>query len=161
MPEPQELNELLKDKKITSIEPGTTPGWMVINFEPEGIVAKHRPGDRVFLTVFVGGRKGSYDAEYFSTCALHRKGEDGRGTAYMIRDGRDPEMPMASAKAATGRVRTCNYEFEYEGEIDRCGSTACVHGLCEAHYKQLITPSDPIAEAEQALKQMRAEGERL
>src|ERR1700757_3266675 len=91
MPETQELNEVLKDKKILSIEPGTTPGWMVINLEPQGIIAKYEPGDRVFLTVFVGGRKGASDDVYTSTCALHLKGEDRHGTAYMVRDGRDPE----------------------------------------------------------------------
>jgi hypothetical protein len=77
----------------------------------------------------------------------------------MIRDGRDPEMPMASSQTATGWMHTCNYEFEYESEIDRCGSPVHVHGLCESHYKRLITPSDPIAEVEQALKLIQGKEE--
>ena len=33
MSEPQELNEVLRGRKIQSVEPGATPGWMVINLE--------------------------------------------------------------------------------------------------------------------------------
>jgi hypothetical protein len=31
MPEPLELNEVLQGRKVPSVEPGTTAGWMVIN----------------------------------------------------------------------------------------------------------------------------------
>ena len=86
MPEPQELNEVLKDKKIISIEPGSTPDWMVINLEPKGIVKDYELGERAFLTVFVGGRKGSSDDNYYATCALHVEGEDRFGSACMVRD---------------------------------------------------------------------------
>lgn len=166
MPEPIELNAVLQGKKILSVEPGTTPGWMIINFDPQEFTQACEPGDRIFLTVFVGGRKGSEDDNYSSTCALHRKGNDGCGMAHMVRDGRDSEMPMASANKAAGQMHivghqpgACNYEFDYDGEIDRCGSSVYVHGLCEAHYKRLTTPSDPIAELEQALKLMRGKEE--
>ena len=83
------------------------------------------------------GRKGSEDDNYYSTCALHLKDKDRRGTAHVVRDGRDPEMPMASADKATTQthiarpeVGTCNYEFEYEGQIDRCGLPAYVSRRC-------------------------------
>jgi hypothetical protein len=62
---------------------------------------------RLFLTVFIGGRKGSSEANFYSTSALHLKRADGRSTTDMIRDGRDPEMPMSSASTAlddTGRA---------------------------------------------------------
>jgi hypothetical protein len=146
MTELQILHEVLRDKKILSIEAGRMPGWMMINFEPQAIVAEYEPGDSVFLSVFVGGRNGSDEDEYFSTCALYLTGKDGSGSAYMVRDGRDPDMPMASAARATGRVRICNYEFEYEGEI--CGAPVYVHGLCESHYQQLTAPDNAITEAE-------------
>lgn len=97
---------------------------MVINFEPHEFPETCEAGDRVFLTVFVGGRKGSEQDNCSSTCALHLKGSDGCGIAHMVRDGRDPEMAMVSAYTRVARPEpgTCNYEFEYEGEIDRCGS---------------------------------------
>ena len=93
--EPIELNEKLQGHKILSIEPGTTPGWICINLKPEERDAE--AGMRLFLTVFIGGRKGSAEAEHHSTAALHYQGADGRSTVHMIRDGRDPEMPMSSA----------------------------------------------------------------
>jgi hypothetical protein len=95
MPEPLELNEVLQGRKILSVEPGTTPGWMLLNLELKTEESETDPGMRMFLTVFVGGRKGSSDDNYHSRSALHYKSADGRGSAHMIRDGRDPEMPMS------------------------------------------------------------------
>jgi hypothetical protein len=95
MAEPTELNEILRSRRVLSVEPGRTPGWMVVNFELNPDEREAQPDMRLFLTVFVGGRKGSSDANHYSTCALHDKSADGCGTVEMIRDGRDPEMPMS------------------------------------------------------------------
>jgi hypothetical protein len=84
--EPLELNEILQGGTILSIEPGTTHGWMCINLKPEERDAE--AGMRLFLTVFIGGRKGSAEDEHHSTAALHSQGADGRGTVHMVRDGR-------------------------------------------------------------------------
>jgi hypothetical protein len=95
--EPLELNEVLQGKKILSIELGTTPGWMLVNLGPQAFYnCEH--GERVFLTVFVGGRSGSSNDKDYYTCALHykKKGDVWR-TADPVRDGRDPGMPMARA----------------------------------------------------------------
>ncbi len=97
MPEPFELNEMLQGRKILSVEPGTTAGWMIINVESNPEEREIQPDLRVFLTVFIGGRKGSSDANYYSTSALHYKHADGTGSAHMVRDGRDPQMSMSSA----------------------------------------------------------------
>jgi hypothetical protein len=105
MSEPLELNEVLPGRKILSVEPGTTPGWMVLNLGLSPEEREAQPDLRLFLAIFVGGRKGSAEAEHHSTCALHFKGADGRSTADMIRDGRDREMAMASASQALGDTR--------------------------------------------------------
>jgi len=102
MSEPLELNEVLKGRKILSVEPGATPGWMIVNLELNPEERDAQPDQRLFLTVFVGGRKGSSEDNYHSTSALHYKAADGISTADMIRDGRDPEMPMSSACKALG-----------------------------------------------------------
>jgi hypothetical protein len=98
--EPIELHEVLQGRKIQSVEPGATPGWMLINLELNPEERNAEAGMRLFLTVFVGGRKGSAEAEHHSTAALHHQGADGRSTVHMVRDGRDPEMPMSSASQA-------------------------------------------------------------
>jgi hypothetical protein len=102
MPEPLELNEVLQGRKILSVEPGTTPGWMVINLELNPEERDAQPDLRLFLTVFIGGRNGSSEDNFYSTSALHLKRADGRSTADVIRDARDPQMPMASACKALG-----------------------------------------------------------
>jgi hypothetical protein len=103
MPEPLELNEVLQGRKILSVEPGATAGWMVINLELKAAEREAHPDMRLFLTVFIGGRKGSSDDNDHSTCALHRKASGTWSAANMIRDERDPEMPMSSAYKALGR----------------------------------------------------------
>jgi hypothetical protein len=105
MPEPTELNQALQGRKILSFEPGTTAGWMVTNLELTAEERAAEPDLRVFLTIFVGGRKGSAEANYYSTCALHFKSADGRSGVHVIRDQRDPEMPMSSAHLALGDTR--------------------------------------------------------
>jgi hypothetical protein len=105
MAEPGELNEVLQGRKVLSVEPGTTPGWMIINLELESEEREAQADLRLFLTVFIGGRKGSDDDSYYSTCALHVKNSDGRSTAHMVRDGRDPDMPMSSAYQALGDTK--------------------------------------------------------
>lgn len=102
MSEPQELNEVLQGRKILGVEPGATPGWMIVNLELNAEEREARPEPRLFLTVFIGGRKGSPEANHHSTSALYYKVADGRGEADMIRDGRDPEMPLSSAGRALG-----------------------------------------------------------
>ena len=71
MPEPLELNDELQGRKILSVEPGTTPGWMVINLELKPEECEAQPGLRLFLTVFIGGRKGSDEDNNHSTSAIH------------------------------------------------------------------------------------------
>ncbi len=105
MPEPLELNDELQGRKIQSVEPGTTPGWMVINLELKPEEHEAEPEMRLFLTVFIGGRKGPSEASYSSTSALHYKGADGRSTVHAIRDERDPDMPMSSAHTVLGDAR--------------------------------------------------------
>lgn len=86
MPEPLELNAVLQGRRITSIEPGDTNGWMLINLETTCDEL------RMFLTMWVGGRKGESEDNHSATCSLH----EGNWVA-VVRDGRDPLMPMASA----------------------------------------------------------------
>jgi hypothetical protein len=97
MSEPLELNKMLQGRTILSVEPGTTPGWMTINLDPSPHEREVHPDIRVFLTVFIGGRKGSSEDNHFSTCAVHYKSVDGGSEVDMVRDSRDPEMPMSSA----------------------------------------------------------------
>jgi len=106
--EPKEVNEVLQGRTITSVEEGTTPGWIVLNFDPkeftlygpndEPMTATMPEGSRVYMTIFVGGRKEetSEDREHW-LCAVHTKAPEGWGIASPVRDGRDPEMPMGSA----------------------------------------------------------------
>ncbi len=104
MSEPLELNEVLQGRKILGVEAGATPGWMLVNLEPTEKEREAHPGMRMFLTVFVGGRRASSPEDlHWSTCALHGRDPDGGGIADIVRDGRDPEMPMASANRALGR----------------------------------------------------------
>jgi hypothetical protein len=105
MPEPEELNEVLQGRKILSAEPGTTPGWMILNLEPRTEEREAHPGIRLFLTVFVGGRNGSSEDNYYSTCALHWKAPNRRSTAEVVRDKRDPAMRMSSASQALGDMK--------------------------------------------------------
>jgi hypothetical protein len=105
MPEPVELNEVLQGRKILSVEPGATNGWMVINFELKPEEREAQPDLRLFLTVFIGGGKGSSEANYHSTSALHYKASNGRSTVHMVRDRRDPEMPMSSAHTVLGDTK--------------------------------------------------------
>jgi hypothetical protein len=105
MPEPLELNEMLQGRKILGVEPGRTPGWMVLNLELKAEEREAQSDLRLFLTVFIGGRKGFSDANHFSTSALHYKGAGGPSTVHVIRDGRDPEMPMSSASQSLGDTR--------------------------------------------------------
>lgn len=102
MAEPLELNQILQGRKILSVELGTTPGWMLLNLELNSKEREAQPDLRIFLTVFVGGRKGSSETNHYSTCALHHRVADGRGTVDAIRDGSDPGMPMSSASGVVG-----------------------------------------------------------
>jgi len=95
----------LQGRKILSVEAGTTPGWMLIDLELNPEEREAEPDLRLFLTVFIGGRNGSDEANHHSTSALHYKSADGHSNVEMIRDGRDPTMPMASASDLLGKTR--------------------------------------------------------
>jgi hypothetical protein len=114
MPEPLELNDELQGRKILSVEPGTTPGWMVINLELKPEECEAQPGLRLFLTVFIGDRKGSDEDNNHSTAAIHYRRAGGLSTVYMVRDGRDPEMRMSSAYKALGDTKPEPEEAESE-----------------------------------------------
>ena len=92
----ERMNEALKGKTIVSVEEGTTPGWVVLNFDPIEFNAVE--GTRVYMTIFVGGRKEqtSEDSVHW-LCALHVQEPERWGIADPIRDGRDPRMPMGKA----------------------------------------------------------------
>jgi len=102
----ENLNEVLKNRKIVSIEEGSTPGWLLINFDvSEFQMYDHKdqhvptdPGTRVFLTVYVGGRqKEDGESHHHWTCALKTMQASGGGMSNAVRDGRNPDMPMSSA----------------------------------------------------------------
>jgi hypothetical protein len=67
---------------------------MVVNIET------NNDEPRMFLTIWVGGRKGESEDNHSATCSLH----EGNWVA-VVRDGRDPLMPMASASALTSAER--------------------------------------------------------
>ena len=101
-----DLNEVLAGKRIISIQEGSTPGWLLINFDVSEVqMYDHdnkpvatEPGTRVFVTVYVGGRlETDSESVHHSTCALHSKQKDGGGISSAVRDGRNPDMPMSSA----------------------------------------------------------------
>lgn len=106
--EASSVNELLAGKKIASVELGHTPGWIVVNFDPQefelcrgekavSLTAEEKKDKRVYLTVFVGGRlMQDRESEYHHTAALHVKSiKTSSGILDPIRDGRDEEMPMS------------------------------------------------------------------
>jgi hypothetical protein len=104
MSEPLELNEVLQSRYILSVEPGTTAGWMVINLALTPEEQELHPGTRLFLTVFIGGRKASSNEDnHHWTCALHSVASNDWGTSNIVRDERDPTMPMSSAQTALAK----------------------------------------------------------
>lgn len=77
------LNYFLQNRVITSVEPGNTPGWVLINFEaPEG---------RQFMTLWVGTKP--FYSEYDETMvnahdwetAIHHRAQNGSGDIHPIR----------------------------------------------------------------------------
>jgi hypothetical protein len=90
------MNEALRSKTIVSVDEGTTPGWVVVNFDPKEFGVAE--GTRVYLTIFVGGRKEQTSEDHlYWLCALHETNMYGCGISETIRDGRDPEMPTGRA----------------------------------------------------------------
>jgi hypothetical protein len=140
------LNDVLAGKKIVSVEEGTTPGWMVFNFEPP---ENFPEGARMYLTIWVGGRKQqSYENNHHWTAAMHAMGKDGIGSAGPVRDGRDPDLPMASRGAA----KSCGFILPFtkgheEDQVCRMTATRQLGELwyCEPHYDAAVA-----AEAEKA-----------
>ena len=98
-----ELHEVLQGKAISRIEPGTTPGWIVLfleNNDPSLTDDEGKPVE-LFMTIFVGGSK--FDDEeslYHSNCALHLRAKNGCSTCGHVRDYSTP-MPIAAADTIT------------------------------------------------------------
>ncbi len=88
--EPKDMHELLAGRTITSVEEGTTPGWMVLNVDVPQEISDM---ERMFLTIYVGGRNGG-DLHSWS-CALHLTRPKKSGQIEVVRDGREPHIPMA------------------------------------------------------------------
>ncbi len=100
----KELNKMLAGKTITSVEQGTTKGWMILRIEPT--IEK---GFETFLTVETGAGVDYGDAEYYSSSALHvvkrdSKGRLDAGWNSAIRDWRGLDECKAEIREATDRT---------------------------------------------------------
>jgi hypothetical protein len=81
------LNYFLQNKTITSVEPGNTPGWVLINFEDA-------PADksvRQFMTLWIGKEPFYPDDPHCWEMAIHQHVQDGGGMASAIRKIDVPE----------------------------------------------------------------------
>jgi hypothetical protein len=136
-----ELNETLHRKTISRIEPGTTPGWVVIFFENNDPSLTDDEGKPVelFMTIFVGGSK--FDDEeslYHSNCALHLRAKNGCSTCHNIRDYSTP-MPMAAADTITlkGPALCDAPDVGQRSRYGHCTNRVAENGmLCQEHYEQ-------------------------
>jgi hypothetical protein len=75
------LNQCLQNKTITSVEPGKTPGWVLINFDDV-------PADknvRQFMTLWTGKEPFYPDDEHCWEMAIHRTTQNGCGVISPIR----------------------------------------------------------------------------
>ena len=87
----EQLDKAVRGKVIKRVEAGTTPGWLVAEFEPgEG------DENRTLLTVFVGGNNEHAHSEkrHFALAALHTVFPDEYRSVSPIRDDRDPHMRL-------------------------------------------------------------------
>jgi hypothetical protein len=141
-----DLNETLAGRKLLSVEEGSTPGWMVFNFEPP---PDWPEGVKMYFTIWVGGRKQQgHEDHHHWTAAFHAMAKDGVGTADPVRDERDPAMPMASRGAA----KSCDFilPFRKGHEEDQFCRMTATRQLGECWYCQLHYDAMVAAEAEKA-----------
>jgi hypothetical protein len=91
------LHSILAGRKISSVEEGTTAGWMVLRLDSP---QEFPEGTQEYLTIFVGGiKEETSESMYHATAALKTEPPTGWGRWDPIRDPRDAEMPMASGPA--------------------------------------------------------------
>jgi hypothetical protein len=136
-----ELNETLQGKTISRIEPGTTPGWIVVFFEnndPSLIDDEGKPVE-LFMTIFVGGSKFDHEESlYHSNCALHLRAKNGCSTCHGIRDCNTP-MPIAAANTITLKSPAlCDApDVGQRSRNGHCTNRVAENGmLCQEHYEQ-------------------------
>jgi hypothetical protein len=169
------LDEVLAGKTIKSIEPGSQPGWVVINF-------RMPDGEQVYLTAFCGGNTHPHptwnrELRHYGLVGLHVR-QGGRGQTAYVRDDRDPEMRLNACgweqwwKRSVERhdqwddemksyypYGTCNYLYNdpHTGKIiDRCDRPAnedAYGGFCEDHQPMTEEQVDKRAEAAQKIRQ--------
>ena len=83
-------NETLAAKTVHSVEPGHTPGWLVIHFAPP------TANSRLYMTVWCGGIRKGLDPEHDWDIALHQvegRGDDRRHFGNVIYRSHRPEGP--------------------------------------------------------------------
>jgi hypothetical protein len=136
-----ELNEMLQRKTISHIEPGTTPGWVLIFFEnndPSLIDDEGKPVE-LFMTIFVGGSKFDHEESlYHSNCALHLRRKNGCSTCDHVRDYGTP-MPIAAADTITlkGPALCDAPDDGQRSRYGHCTNRVGENGmLCQEHYEQ-------------------------
>jgi hypothetical protein len=74
----ESLNYFLQNRTITSVEPGHTPGWVVINFED----VPANKSVRQFMTLWVGTKPlpvPDVEQEHYWEMAIHGHHADGSG----------------------------------------------------------------------------------
>ena len=136
-----ELNSILQLKTISRIEPGTTPGWVVLFFENNDPSLTDNEGKPVelYLTIFVGGFK--FDHEewlHYSNCTLHFRPTDGRSTCHSVRDYSTP-MPIAAANTITLKSPAlCDApDVGQRSKNGHCTNRVAENGmLCREHYEK-------------------------
>lgn len=74
----ERANDLLKGKTIIGVEPGTTQGWIVINFQPTD------PFVREFITLWMGTTT-TEDGNHFSDVNVHEVTPERTGWVYPLR----------------------------------------------------------------------------
>jgi hypothetical protein len=135
------LNEMLQQKTISHIEPGTTPGWVVLFFEnhdPSLVDDEGKPVE-LFMTIFVGGSKFDHEESlYHSNCALHFRAKNGCSTCDHVRDYSTP-MPIAAADTIPlkGPALCDAPDVGQRSRYGHCTRYVGENGmLCEQHYEQ-------------------------
>ena len=136
-----ELNEILQRKTISRIEPGTTPGWIVVFFEnnyPSLIDNEGKPVE-LYMTIFVDGFK--FDHEewlHYSNCTLHMRLPDGCAIRHSVRDYSTP-MPLAAANTITlESPALCDApDVGQRSRNGHCTNRVAENGmLCQEHYEK-------------------------
>jgi hypothetical protein len=131
-----ELNEMLQGKAISRIEPGTTPGWVVIFFENNDPRLTDDEGKPVelFMTIFMGGSKFDHEESlYHSNCALHFRANNGCSTCDHVRDYGTP-MPIAAADTITLEAPAlCDAQMSVSGADTDIAQTVLQQSLPKAH----------------------------